>query len=332
MNWKEFTNNTAFFLVFTVGYYLFEPFCTNIEWNYRSKSYKYCNYDGSDLFWYFLVYSLIVFALFRPVAKRLLRAFTGEGKSISSKEYNHNTSKKTRKVDNNNLPPTWETSKNTNFDITKIISEEADEGSIDHSRFLKALFRVFYFIAESDGKIDPKEEDVMDKHIYKICRRSMENQSYVLYSLGSIKKEIKDEKKRLLGPEVHIIKKFIANDLSHLNEVYESIVQCITADKILDPRELDILETIDSVFNIKENEILLNTRDSVILELETDQIFIYYKWYFKILKRQGLVEKIKKYFNNQYIKWKTLEQSQYDHLIMKSIKIQKIIFNLRRDI
>ncbi|MBT3993988.1 MAG: hypothetical protein HN564_05935 [Flavobacteriales bacterium] len=201
----------------------------------------------------------------------------------------------------------------------------------------KAIFRTFYYISESDGKIDQREEKVLDTFIAIQCvnsfqdnvfddRDDMRNRLYAL--LMDLKKEAAVQTHRQLGPELNIIySEFDGN----VGSVYKLFVDCITADLVLDSKELNCMEIIDQSFKINQSSSLSEIRDAAIFALSVDQIELYYIWYMQILKRTGEYDP-KKYINNQYIKWKSLEQSNDSIERTKSLKLQEVILKLRKGI
>tara|TARA_S200000501_G_C20863778_1_gene761034 strand:- start:1034 stop:2146 length:1113 start_codon:yes stop_codon:yes gene_type:complete len=228
-------------------------------------------------------------------------------------------------------PPTWESSKSPDFNINKLVENE--NVIVNFDRFIKALFRVFYFIAKLDAKIDLREEKLIDGFIYGIAKMFPENKSYLLYSLASTKSNVKDEKNINLKYELNLLNNFLLNEKEEaISITYEFFIDSIINNKNLGSKDLDILETIDSVFDTKNSQSLLDKRDSLFMGLEANQITVYYKWYSGILKRKSNGLGLRKYLNNQYIKWKTLEQSRYDHLRIKSKEVQKIILELRKEL
>ena len=91
------------------------------------------------------------------------------------------------------------------------------------------------------------------------------------------------------------------------------------------------MEIIDQSFKINQSSSLSEIRDAAIFALSVDQIELYYIWYMQILKRTGEYDP-KKYINNQYIKWKSLEQSNDSIERTKSLKLQEVILKLRKGI
>ena len=104
----------------------------------------------------------------------------------------------------------WETSN------TKTTQYQPASSSYENEPFAayKAIFRTFYYISESDGKVDEREEKVLDTFIAIQCvnsfqdngfddRDDMRNRLYVV--LMDLKKEAAIQTHRQLGPELNII-------------------------------------------------------------------------------------------------------------------------------
>ncbi|MAI03835.1 MAG: hypothetical protein CMQ75_04855 [Gammaproteobacteria bacterium] len=227
-----------------------------------------------------------------------------------------------RKLSSNPRP--WENH------IEESTSSDRDDPNLAYG----AIFKTFYFISESDGKIDKREEGVLDRFILNIVQNSypadayeQEKENWYAF-LMNLKKEASIQSHRQLGPELNII---YSQFNGEVEAVYKLFIDTITADLILDAKELNCIEIIDNSFKVDESEKLSEIRDAAIFTLSINQIEIYYNWYINILKTT-MKSDPKKFLNRQYIKWKALEQSNDDLERSKSLRLQNTILKLRKEL
>jgi hypothetical protein len=218
----------------------------------------------------------------------------------------------------------WESSSDTSLPIERE----------DPFLVYRAIFKTFYYISESDGKIDKREEEVLDNFILNLVHNTypadayeQEKQNWYDF-LMNLKQEASIQSHRQLGPELNII---YSEFNGEVEGVYKLFIDCITADLVLDTKELNCIEIIDSTFEVNDSDQLCGIRDAAIFTLDVDQIELYYIWYIKILKVSGSYDP-KKYLNKQYVKWSSMEQSNIDLERSKSLKLQNIILKLRKEL